>query len=125
MIETQTIVTSQELCNAIVEGMQENKAKNITVMDLREIHNASSDFFVICTGDSKTQADGISQSLQRFTRKELKERAWHVEGERDSDWILVDYVNVVAHIFTNEAREFYEIEDLWADAKITNIPDVF
>ena len=125
MAETQTIVSSQVLSDAIVEGMQENKAKDIKVMDLRGLPGAVCDFFVICSGDSKTQVDGISQSIQRFTRKEYREKAWHVEGDRDSDWILLDYVNVVAHIFTREGREFYEIEELWADAKVTHVPDVF
>ncbi len=124
MIDIKTSVDSQVLCDTIVEGMQENKAKDITVIDLRDISNAICDFFVVCSGESKTQIDGISQSIQRFTRKELKEKAWHVEGERDADWILVDYVNIVAHIFTREARDYYEIEELWADAKIKHVPDI-
>ena len=125
MIDTQKIVPSHVLCDAIVEGMQENKAKDIVIMDLRETNGAVCDYFVICSGDTKTQMNGISQALQRYTRKELKEKPWHVEGDRDSDWILADYVNIVAHIFTREAREYYELEDLWADAKITRVPDVF
>lgn len=115
---------SQMLCDAIVEGMQENKAKDIIVLDLREIQNSVCDFFVICSGESSTQVDGISTSVMRYTRKELKEKPWHIEGKTNSEWILLDYVSVVAHIFYKDARPFYDLEDLWADAKRTDIPNL-
>ncbi len=115
---------SQVLCDAIVEGMQENKAKDIVVLDLREIHNSVCDFFVICSGESSTQVDGISTSITRHTRKELKEKSWHIEGKTNSEWILLDYVSVVAHVFYKDARPFYDLEDLWADAKRTDIPNL-
>lgn len=115
---------SQVLCDAIVEGMQENKAKDIVVLDLREIHNSVCDFFVICSGESSTQVDGISTSVTRHTRKELKEKPWHIEGKTNSEWILLDYVSVVAHVFYKDARPFYDLEDLWADAKRTDIPNL-
>lgn len=117
-------ISSELLCDTIVEGMQENKAKNITVMDLRKIPGAICDFFIVCSGESSTQVDGISNAIQRLTRKELQEKPWHVEGKNGSEWILLDYVNVVAHVFYKELRGFYDIEDLWADAKITQIPDL-
>jgi ribosome-associated protein len=117
-------VDSTKLCDAIVEGMQENKAKDIVVLDLREISNAVCDYFVICSGESSTQVDGISSSVTRFTRKELKEKPWHIEGKTSSEWVLLDYVNVVAHIFYKDARPFYDLEDLWADAKRTDIPNL-
>ncbi len=115
---------SSKLCDVIVEGMQENKAKDIVVLDLREISNAVCDFFVICSGESSTQVDGISSAVTRLTRKELSEKPWHTEGKTNSEWVLLDYVNVVAHIFYKEARSFYDIEDLWADAKRTDIPNL-
>jgi ribosome-associated protein len=115
---------SQVLCDAIVEGMQENKAKDIVVLDLREIHNSVCDFFVICSGESSTQVDGISTSITRHTRKELKEKPWHIEGKTNSEWILLDYVSVVAHVFYKDARPFYDLEDLWADAIRTDIPNL-
>lgn len=115
---------SQNLCDAIVEGMQENKAKDIVVLDLREISSAVCDFFVICTGDSNTQVDGISSSVVRHTRKVLAERPWAIEGKNNSEWVLIDYVNVVAHVFYHETRSFYDLEDLWADAKRTDIPNL-
>jgi ribosome-associated protein len=115
---------SQILCNAIVEGMQENKAKDIVVLDLRNIANAVTDFFVICSGESSTQVDGISSTVMRHTRKELQEKPWHQEGKTNSEWILLDYVSVVAHIFYKDARHFYELEDLWSDAARTDIPNL-
>lgn len=117
-------VSSKKLCDTIVEGMQENKAKDITVLDLRKISGAISDYFIICSGDSNTQLDGISTSIQKYTRKELKEKPWHIEGKNGSEWILLDYVNVVVHIFQKELRSHYDLEDLWADADVTRIPDL-
>lgn len=115
---------SKTLCDAIVEGMQENKAKDIVVLDLTEIENAVCDYFVICSGESNTQVDGISSTVQRHTRKELKEKPWRVEGKSNSEWVLLDYIDVVVHIFYKDARSFYDLEDLWADAKRTNIPNL-
>jgi len=115
---------SQLLCDTIVEGMQENKAKDIVVLDLREIESAVCDFFVICTGDSSTQVDGISNSVVRFTRKALSEKPWAIEGQKNSEWILMDYVSVVAHVFYHETRSFYDLEELWSDAKRTDIPNL-
>jgi len=115
---------SQVLCDTIVEGMQENKANDIVVLDLREIGNAVCDFFVICSGDSSTQVDGISASVVRHTRKELSEKPWTIEGKSNSEWVLMDYVSVVAHVFYKDTRSFYDLEDLWADAKRTNIPNL-
>lgn len=115
---------SRILCDAIVEGMQGNKAKDIVVLDLREIHNAVCDYFVICSGDSSTQVDGISSSIVRHTRKELSEKPYSVEGKTNREWVLLDYVSVVAHVFYKETRAFYELEDLWADAVRVDVPNL-
>ena len=115
---------SKLLCDTIVEGMQEVKAKDIVVLDLREIESAVCDYFVICTGESSTQVDGISSSVSRHTRKEIGEKPWRIEGKNNSEWVLMDYVSVVAHIFYKETRSFYEIEDLWADAVRNDIPNL-
>lgn len=115
---------SQILCDTIVEGMQENKAKDIVVLDLRDIETAVCDFFVICSGDSSTQVDGISNSVSRYTRKTLSEKPWTIEGQNNSEWILMDYVSVVAHVFYHETRTFYDLEELWSDAKRTDIPNL-
>ena len=116
---------SQLLCDNIVEGMQENKANDIVVIDLREIDSAVCDFFVICSGDSSTQVDGISSSVARYTRENLSEKPWKIEGKTNSEWILMDYVSVVAHVFYKETRTFYDIEDLWADGVRTDIPNLY
>ncbi len=115
---------SQLLCDTIVEGMQENKAQDIVILDLRHITSAVADFFVICSGESSTQVDGVASSVVRHTRKEIQERPWHTEGKGTSEWVLIDFVTVVAHVFYKTAREFYDLEDLWADAKRTNVPNL-
>lgn len=117
-------IDSKALCDAIVEGMQENKARDIVVLDLRNISNAVTDFFVICSGESNVQVDGIASTVTRHTRKELQEKPWHQEGKNSSEWVLLDYVSVVAHIFYKDARHFYELEDLWSDALRTDVPNL-
>jgi ribosome-associated protein len=124
MYKVKSDVDSKTLCDAVVEGMQENKAKDIVVLDLRKIESAVTDFFVICSGESMVQVDGIANTVTRHTRSELEERPWHQEGKTNSEWILLDYVSVVVHVFYKDARSFYDIEDLWSDAKRTNIPDL-
>jgi ribosome-associated protein len=79
---------------------------------------------VICSGESSTQVDGLANSVQRNTRKELQEKPWHTEGKSNSEWILLDYIDVVCHIFYKDARSFYDIEDLWADATRTDLPNL-
>ena len=115
---------SELLYKAIVEGMQENKAQDIVVLDLRKLSSAVCDYFVICSGESSTQVDGIANSVARFTRQELKEKPWHIEGKTNSEWILLDYIDVVCHIFYKDARKFYELGELWSDAERTNIPNI-
>ncbi|MEE3144969.1 MAG: ribosome silencing factor [Bacteroidota bacterium] len=121
MIDKKTNSESTELCEAIVEGMKENKANDIVVLDLRHLESAVCDYFVLCSGDSTTHVDGISNAVTRYVRKSIKERPWHIEGKTNSDWILLDYINVVGHIFYKEARSFYDIEELWSDANRTNV----
>ena len=117
MNKVKETISSTHLCEVIVEGMKDNKASDIVVLDLREVENAVTDYFVICTGTSNTQIEGIAQSIIRLTRNTLKERPWHKEGQGNSDWVLIDYVSVVVHIFSRELRAFYDLEELWADAK--------
>lgn len=105
----------------IIEGMGDVKAKNITVMDLREIENAVSDYFIIAEGTSNTQVNAIVQSAEKRVREQLNDRPWHVEGSANAEWVLMDYVNVVVHVFQSEVRAFYDLESLWGDAAITKI----
>ena len=109
------------LVDVIVKGMQEKKAENITVVDLRDIDSAVCDFFVISNANSNTQVNAIAVSIQKETLETLNDKAWSKEGTETSEWILMDYVNVVAHIFQTPVRDFYALEELWGDAKITSI----
>jgi ribosome-associated protein len=111
------------LSNLIVEGMQERKAQDIAVLDLRDVKNAFADFFIICSGTSDTQVDAISESIEDTVYKALSEKVNHREGKTNREWILLDYVNVVAHVFKQEKRRFFALEDLWGDANIEWIPN--
>lgn len=112
------------LIDAIVDGIQDVKGHEITVLNMSELPNAIADFFIICSGDSSTQVEAIAQSVVRKTRKDVQERPWHEEGTRNAEWVLLDYVNVVVHIFYKDIREFYNLESLWADAEQINIPNI-
>jgi ribosome-associated protein len=114
---------SEKLAHLIVKGMQEKKASDIVVMDLREVKNAVTDFFVICSGNSDKQLNAISDSVDEFVYKDLKENAWHKEGNNNKEWVLLDYISVVVHIFSKDRREFFALEKLWGDAKTTEIED--
>lgn len=115
---------SEILLDQIVNGMQEVKAHDIVVMDLRHVQNAMSDYFVICHGTSTTQVEAISRSIEKETLKSLGYRASHVEGERNAQWILMDYFDVIVHIFNDRMRDYYALEELWADAAFKRIEDV-
>lgn len=117
-------VSTDNLISLILEGIDNVKGENIQLLDLREIDNTVCDYFVICSGNSNTQVNAISGSVQKVVGKELKDKPWHVEGQSNSEWILMDYVNVVVHVFQKHVREFYDIESLWGDAKITHISPI-
>jgi ribosome-associated protein len=114
---------SKTLCDAIGKGMQEKKAIDILVMDLRKVKNAVADFFVICSGGSDKQLDAIADSVDEEVFKTVKENPWHIEGKNNKEWMLLDYFDVVAHIFKKEKREFFALEKLWGDAEMTEIQD--
>ncbi len=114
-------VSEDELIAVIIKGIEEIKGADIQLFDLREIENTVTNYFIICTGNSNTQVKAITQSVQKMVSKELKDKPWHIEGETNAQWVLMDYVNVVVHVFQKEIREYYDIESLWGDAKITTI----
>ena len=116
-------VSSDVLSEWMVEGMLEKKAMDIVVMDLREVKHAIADYFVICSGNSDTQIDAISESVEEQIHKNSKQNPWKREGQQNKEWILLDYVDVVAHIFNKEKRTFYGLEELWGDAKITRVEE--
>lgn len=116
-------VSSDVLSEWMVEGMLEKKAMDVVVMDLREVKHAIADYFVICSGNSDTQIDAISESVEEQIHKNSKQNPWKREGQQNKEWILLDYVDVVAHIFNKEKRTFYGLEELWGDAKITRVEE--
>ena len=114
-------VNTDDLIAEIIKGIDDVKGEDIQLLDLREIENTVCDYFIVCSGNSNTQVKAISGSIQKNVSKSLKDKPWHIEGEVNSEWVLMDYVNVVVHVFQKQIREFYDIESLWGDAKITSI----
>ncbi len=114
---------TMDLLDAVVEGMKEKKGKNITIINLTELENRVADYFIICDADSNTHVKAIADSVEEGVIKHSKEKPYHSEGYQNSEWILIDYVNIVAHVFLRDTREFYNIEGLWADGQFTQIPD--
>lgn len=113
--------SADELISLILAGIEEVKGVDINLLDLREIENTVCDYFVICTGTSNTHVNAIVSSIQKTVSKAIKDKPWHVEGSDNAEWILMDYVNVVVHVFQRQIREFYDIEGLWGDAKVTMV----
>jgi ribosome-associated protein len=118
-------VTTEPLVKAVVEGIQEKKGGNITVLDLRRIENMVAEYFVICEGESNVHVDAVSESIEDIVRRDAGEKPFHVEGRKNAEWILLDYLNVVVHVFQKPVRSFYSLEELWADADRTDIEDLF
>lgn len=113
--------SADQLITAILGGIEDVKGKDIKILDLRELENTVCDYFIICEGTSNTQVNAIVNSVQKKVSKELKDHPWHVEGSDNAEWVLLDYVNVVVHVFQKHIRQYYDIESLWGDAKTTEI----
>ncbi|WP_298555038.1 ribosome silencing factor [uncultured Algibacter sp.] len=113
--------SADQLISVIISGIEDVKGKEINILDLREIENTVCDYFIICEGTSNTQVNAIVNSIQKTVSKTLKDNPWHTEGAENSEWVLIDYVNVVVHVFQKHIREYYDIESLWGDAKTTVI----
>ena len=120
-MHTKPEASSELVKKFVVEGLQEIKGQNITVLDLREIENAVTDFFIIAEGNSNTQVNSLADSVHKVVRENVGDRPWHIEGRANSEWVLMDYVTVVVHIFQTGIREFYDLESLWGDAEVTTI----
>lgn len=114
-------VSTDVLLTNIIKGIEEVKGNDIEILDLRGIDTAVCDYFVICNGTSNTQVNAIVNSVQKIVSKELKDKPWHIEGTDNAEWVLMDYVSIVVHVFQKEIREYYNIEGLWGDAKITSL----
>ncbi len=122
MTEKQTYQT-KELVQAIIEGLQETKAEDIVKIDLRNIDGAVCKYFIVCNGTSNTHVNALADSTEDYVYEQINEKVWKKEGIQNAQWILLDYADVVVHIFQKEYRDFYQLEKLWADAPITKITE--
>lgn len=118
------IYSTDELIMAVVSGMQEKKAKSIKVLDLSKLNSGVADCFVICHGTSDKQVEAIADSVDEIVRKKTGEKPWSSEGKQKAEWILLDYINVIVHVFVEPKRNFYGLEVLWGDALITSFDDI-
>jgi len=114
---------TEQLIDAIVEGIQRKKGLEIIKIDLTKINHTECKYFIICHGNSVTQVDAIAHSVEDTVEELINESAWHKDGYRNSIWILLDYADVMVHIFQKESRNFYDLENLWADAHIELIKE--
>ena len=121
MTKLSNCATSKTLSDQIVAGMIDKKAFNISILDLRELSNSVADFFVICTGNSNIQIKAIAESIEKTTWVKNSQKPWRMEGKTGMEWVIIDYIDVVAHIFTQEKRIFYGLDELWGDANVTKI----
>ena len=117
MLETK--LPQKKLVEKIVSSIDEVKGIDLDLLDLRKINNTVCRFFIICTGTSNTHVSAITSSIKKNVSKELKEKPYSMEGLENQEWVLIDYVDVVVHVFQQNIREFYDIENLWGDAKIS------
>ncbi len=118
-LKFKSIFFMDKMIETIVEAIQDKKGKNIVSLDLTGFDGAICSHFVVCHADSTTQVDAISNGIEEAMQQKLGEKLWRVEGRQMSLWIAMDYVDVVVHIFQSELRDFYKLEELWADAPLT------
>lgn len=112
--------STDQLIAHIIESIEDGKGLDVKLLDLREIENSICDYFVICSGTSNTHVESLSSTIQKNVSRSIKEKPWHTEGEQMAQWILMDYIDVVVHVFQRSVREHYDLESLWGDAKITS-----
>ena len=114
---------SSLLINNVLEALFEKGAENVIKLDMRKLENPVCDYFIICHAQSSTQVDALAESVMMKAKKEAGERPFHKEGLENCFWVLLDYGNVIVHIFMEEYRRFYNLEGLWADAELENVVD--
>ncbi len=119
MVKKKTVNLSTYLSEIAVHGIQEKKGNDIVRLDLRELNSSVSDYFIVCNADSSTQVKAIADSVEDEIYKQTKTNVWHKEGQENAEWIILDYFDIVVHIFKTDKREFFGIEDLWGDAEAT------
>lgn len=124
IIKNNLMTETTNLVNAIIKGIQEKKGQDIVIADLSHIDGAIAKSFVICQGNSPSQVEAIAESISEVCRKELKEKPVGVNGLGANQWVAIDFVDVLVHIFVPELRTFYDLENLWEDAKLTRLPNI-
>ncbi|SEF39285.1 ribosome-associated protein [Xylanibacter ruminicola] len=117
-------ILMKELVRTITEAIQEKKGSNIVIADLTKIEGTICQYFIICTGNSPAQVDAITESVSDMARERLHEKPVHVVGQENAQWVAMDYSDVLVHIFLPDVREYYDLEHLWEDAPLTQIPDL-
>ena len=122
-VKTKREIGSEELSQLVVKGMQERKASNIVVMDMRKVKNAFTDYFVVASGTSDTQVEAIAESVDKEVWEATRNNPRSTEGKANREWILVDYYDVIVHVFKKDRRDFYKLEELWGDAEFTYIEE--
>ena len=110
--------------NEIIEAITDRKGKKIALLDLQKIESAPASSFVICQGNSTSQVSSIADSIRERVQKNLEVKPYNYDGYKNSQWIVIDYGDVMVHVFLPEFRDFYNLEELWNDANITNLPDL-
>ncbi len=120
---TKKTVSTDTLLSAILHELSQIKAHDIVLMDLRGIESAVCSYFVVCTGNSSTHVHSIAGQVEKQVSRTTGERPWHVEGADNAQWVLMDYADIVVHVFQEATRQFYDLESLWGDAKVTRIEE--
>ncbi|MFP4619758.1 MAG: ribosome silencing factor [Bacteroidales bacterium] len=123
-ISKQEEIITEELLETIIKGIQDKKGKEIVSLNISKIENSICDYFVICHGTSSRHVDAITDSIEQKVKKELNEKPYHKEGLENLTWVLIDYASIIIHVFQKESRDFYNLEDLWADAPMDKYQDV-
>lgn len=115
---------TNDITQLIIEGIQERKGKGISIVDLSHIESAATERFIICEGNSTMQVSAIADSIREYLLEHARIKPYNYDGYQNSQWIVIDYGHTLVHVFIPEYRTLYNLEELWSDAKITEIPDL-
>jgi len=115
----------EAIVDNIIEGIKEKKGKEIVCIDLSALQNSICRYFIICHGTSNTQVAAIAQGVEKVMEDKLNEKVWRKQGLENAHWILLDYIDVVVHVFQKEFRDFYNLEGLWADGKVSLVENEY
>lgn len=118
------VLSTEDLNEQIIEAIRDIKGKNIVKINLTQVDESPADFFIICEGDSTTQVNAIASNIHKKINEISGMKPFHTEGNREGKWILVDYFETIIHVFHPEAREYYDLEDLWSDGNFTEYQEL-